>query len=849
MTFPTPQVAGVFLKLPRRVEDAIRRGTVLSSNDGASRYLMNGDPRRLRNSVGFHAAIAEFVDALLERAVLPYQVTRTLSSLSVLPDAGIGAGAQGSPVLECPATLDSTLADADRRAQLGAERRFAPAEFWRSMILGSDAVARDTSLFGYPRDASGDFDVEVYPPSLYPATGQVGGFPGPGDMRAAGFYDVDDTGWVKDANDFPGHWLPENHPWGAPAPSEQGVVNPLEDVDDLGRATLEVFSMLTYPQDWSGCTSYSMLLRLGGFAGVPWPWGGYVDHQYLAPGVPLHSGFNFVAVHAFNQAWGHGIYTCPDMPPPIFSTPYFCDYVGDWAFPGLRAPAMAAYGVRTRLRIACERGYEDPESLAGPWISPVFYRQLVPTWRPNLDILRIQQVLLGSMAMTWAKVVATFKVPHEKTRCVYTYTVDNRTGEVVGAPLVVRTDMHLYRDNQAHWEHGTETVDARPEGGQVCGGAAVQLEVDLTELDDGSDGSGGSDGCTSYLLDMFSRDTSIEECIDVTDILLRIWTAGRATYVDGTFATQCPDDPLVTALVWYFYANPDAPPESFIPPYDPITFSLATWREHPTETSSYPFHAVYRCRTTVADQSAASTSVDASFWPAAALVNGGYVDKETVALGLLTTDSSDVYGYYLASPGDTAYSTARDYVDVADYRRIAMNSTLDVDVQSPTTLARGLLLSPIGADPPGLGLHDRHESPGGLGDVFAVTHELGLLPPLFSTVPMDGPHVTRQMRVKACYHPDIAPSWASPLDCGGLRRPYKFIVTVYDVDGTYGENEIRLDRGDTALRFSVYFSACYTPAYVDSISEVREEVNVQAEPEMAIRSQWNWKSMPVNSEG
>lgn len=192
MTFPVPSVAGVFLSLSNRLETAITDGS-------AAHYLLGRTPTRLRNHLGFHAALAEMADALLERAVLPYQITSSLSSLTVLPTAQL-SGTDVLPVqIEAKTSLPALLATVAKRARLGTEKRCAPLEFWRAILDGINSLANSRGAFLYPRSATVDeesADVVIYPPLVCPTAVD------PGDAAfeehlsyGCKFVDVFDTGW------------------------------------------------------------------------------------------------------------------------------------------------------------------------------------------------------------------------------------------------------------------------------------------------------------------------------------------------------------------------------------------------------------------------------------------------------------------------------------------------------------------------------------------------------------------------------------------------------------------------------------------------------------------------------
>jgi hypothetical protein len=116
---------------------------------------------------------------------------------------------------------------------------------------------------------------------------------------------------------------------------------------------------------------------------------------------------------------------------------------------------------------------------------------------------------------------------------------------------------------------------------------------------------------------------------------------------------------------------------------------------------------------------------------------------------------------------------------------------------------------------------------------------------------MGQPIVHSQIKsVRACYHPDKSPTWTGgPVTCDGRRYPFRIIAEICVSGGETATYTCELDEGDSTLRFGVGYDICYLPASVDCAQDVDEGVSVDVKPIMALRAQWNWKSMPVNSEG
>ena len=444
MTFPVPRVSGVFLSLPPRVSGAIADGS-------AAHYLLGRNPTRLRNHLGFHAAIAEFVDALLERAVIPYQTTPSLPSLTILPGVDFPGhdspppGESPSPELYAPVSLDPVISTARKRARLGHEKRLAPLEFWRAMLLGSDALARFSAPVritgGVPDEDSGsdsdsddEPDVTVYPSVLCPRQGVKER--SRGATYAYGFYDLVDTGWCQ-ADTFPEAW----------SPFDPDSFDTPRSVRQLGRVALEVFSTVDFPDRaaWAGA-SLPMVAGLAGFRMVAneraygrtiWPWGSL---DFFSSWI-IHGGYQFTGKYATIEHfdWEHE----PAGPAQeIVSTPYNFDFVGDIAFPGMQLAAAKAYN---------GLGGEDPSP--DPWISPWFYRHIKTAARANLDVLRIQQALLGLFWANWARMPAAVKVPHVEETVRRTWHVDEygNVGEPYDTPVSSKTCSQLSVDQECQW--------------------------------------------------------------------------------------------------------------------------------------------------------------------------------------------------------------------------------------------------------------------------------------------------------------------------------------------------------------------------------------------------------------
>lgn len=330
MTFPVPSVAGVFLSLSDRLKTAITDGS-------AAHYLLGRTPTRLRNHLGFHAALAEMADALLERAVLPYQITSSLSSLTVLPTAQL-SGTDALPVqIEAKTSLPALLATVAKRARLGTEKRYAPLEFWRAILDGINSLSSSQGTFLWPRNAASEdyADVVIYPSICRVIGDYVEG------MDTHTFIDLFDAEWLVGSN-----------------------FN-IADVVVKDTNTLVCWSFDR------GTSSAYMLSKLG------------FDFEYET------------------ETW-HMIFTH-----------FWLSLIG--------SPSA----VVERERIPSLPSEKLDAIAAWSPMEPLQYYDIGrrPTARPNLDLLRVYQILLGCFWANWAKMKVQIKVPHLVTTRTAVYRV------------------------------------------------------------------------------------------------------------------------------------------------------------------------------------------------------------------------------------------------------------------------------------------------------------------------------------------------------------------------------------------------------------------------------------------
>ena len=332
MTFSVPSVAGVFLSLSNRLKTAITDGS-------AAHYLLGRTPTRLRNHLGFHAAIAEMADALLERAVLPYQITSSLPSLTVLPTAQL-SGTDVLPVqIEAKTSLPALLATVAKRAKLGTEKRYAPLEFWRAILDGINSLSSSQGTFLWPRNAASEDYADVV---IYPSICRVIGDYGNGAEQRT-FIDLFDAGWMY------------------------GL--------DIGDTVVKDTNALVCSAFDRGTSSAYMLSKLGfDFEDETEPWYMIFTHFWLLL---------------------------------IGSPPSVVDREQIPSLPSGKLAAIAAWSPMEPMH-----DYEHDYDIGRR-----------PTARPNLDLLRVYQILLGCFWANWAKMKVQIKVPHLVTTRTAVYTV------------------------------------------------------------------------------------------------------------------------------------------------------------------------------------------------------------------------------------------------------------------------------------------------------------------------------------------------------------------------------------------------------------------------------------------
>lgn len=396
MRFPVPGVAGVFLSLSGRLKTAVTDGS-------AAHYLLGRTPTRLRNHLGFHAALAEMSDALLERAVLPCQTTSSLPSLAVLPTARFS----GTGALRSFVGLPEALSNPSYRRQLGSERRFAPLEFWQAVIRGSGDLAQRADPLPVDAPTVQDANVAVYPPCLAPMQWEDPVL----SWWEYGFQDMRGVAWD-------------------PAPSYRCPGSLEGEVPDCP-AAYDVPDMLYRPggEDlFFHGRSLAMLLHLPFDCGSP-----DADSELWYPDP---SFFNRLFPFLFYLTGG---YSSPEVPDG--------DSWGASFLYGASRSTGEPEPVRAHLSESA-LGFWDytPGPRGGP---------LKLTCRPDLDLLRIYQILLGSMWANWARLRLRAEVPHVMETVVRTWTAGS--DGVWGEPVDTRpsdgnkTCAEYYEVQRARW--------------------------------------------------------------------------------------------------------------------------------------------------------------------------------------------------------------------------------------------------------------------------------------------------------------------------------------------------------------------------------------------------------------
>ena len=358
MTFPVPSVAGVFLSLSDRLKTAITDGS-------AAHYLLGRNPTRLRNHLGFHAALAEMADALLERAVLPYQITSSLSSLTVLPTAQL-SGTDVLPVqIEAKTSLPALLATVAKRAKLGTEKRYAPLEFWRAILDGINSLSSSQGAFLWPRNAASEdyADVVIYPSICRVIGDYVEG------MDTHTFIDLFDAEWLVGSN-----------------------FN-IADVVVKDTNTLVCWSFDR------GTSSAYMLSKLG------------FDFEY--------------ETETWHMIFAHFWLSLIGSPSAVVEREQIP------SLPSEKLDAIANWSP----------------------MEPLQYYDIgrKPTARPNLDLLRVYQILLCCFWANWARMKVQIKVPHLVTTRTVVYTV-NWDGSLTTDSDSTETDVTMYT-NKLEWTH------------------------------------------------------------------------------------------------------------------------------------------------------------------------------------------------------------------------------------------------------------------------------------------------------------------------------------------------------------------------------------------------------------
>lgn len=402
MTFLTPNVAGVFIHgLSRRLASAVTDGM-------AQHYMLGGCPTRLRNDLGFHAALVELVEALLERLVLPYQVTGALSSVDQLSTAQLGL-VDG---LQIPVSVPDTLKDPDIRKRLGTERRYAPFEFWMDVLKCTADLAASSNSVIWPSGVSysENADVVVLPACIAPLHWRDDRH-----MPAVeyGFVDIGDSGW-----DTAG---------------EYGVPQFLHGVPPYGKLVTDVYGMLRGSHYGGFVMNILLKLPFDFVSGSPWSGYGWAFAQEAVRPFPFAFFPVYDEEHAYKpdeDSWSRGFLYGSSGEPPHMRDHLSRSAVRFWRFtPQVKDASPSPL---------------DPDV----------------TKRANLDLMRVYQSLLGGFWANWAVIRMEVHVPHIVTTRVTRYEVAwDGSLQQIGDP--VESTRRETRISRLFWTHD---VSASVEG-------------------------------------------------------------------------------------------------------------------------------------------------------------------------------------------------------------------------------------------------------------------------------------------------------------------------------------------------------------------------------------------------
>lgn len=370
MTFPTPTTAGVFLSgLSDKIKSAITGNSVnhclIGPDGGAGIWL--------RNNAGFHGALAKMADALLERAVLPYQITATLPSMSSLKDGNF-TGSDEQPIqflskISLPPVLSNHL----KRSRLGKEKRMAPLEFWNAILGSINELGRSSDIvmrssIGEPVSDERYADAVIYPSCMRPMSWTAW-------WGAYSREDITDSGWTSGSD-----W-----PW--------SYSSPVRFVYDVCRMS-------------------------------------YVEHM---PTMNMLSQIPF----DFSDEEGGWYFEYWDF--PWFP---FIDWYEYGQYSGLYGMLSTQTALRDKLCRSAVYLYDWGPNL----------NSRSNTARPNIDLLRMYQVLLGCFWANWAKLAVDIRVAHRTTEITYRYSVDFG-GNITQTGSPSSSSSISYMSNVLTWSH------------------------------------------------------------------------------------------------------------------------------------------------------------------------------------------------------------------------------------------------------------------------------------------------------------------------------------------------------------------------------------------------------------
>ena len=863
MTFPTPTTAGVFLSgLSDKIKSAITGDSVnhclIGPGGGAGIWL--------RNNAGFHGALAKMADALLERAVLPYQITATLPSMSSLKDGNF-TGSDEQPIqflskISLPPVLSNHL----KRSRLGKEKRMAPLEFWNAILgsineLGrsSDVVMR--SSIGEPVSDERYADAVIFPSCMRPMswTAWWGGY---------SWEDITDSGWT----------LGSDWPW--------SYSSPVRFVYDVCR--------MSYVED---VPTMNMLSQMP--FDFPDDQGSWYFYYWDFPGFP------------------------------------FIDYYYEYR------ESTGLYGMLSTQDVLRDKLCRSAAYLYnwGPNLS-----SRSNTARPNIDLLRMFQVLLGCFWANWAKLAVDIRVAHRTTEITYRYSVDFN-GNVTRAGSPSSSSRISYTSNVLTWSHDVTwsasgewsptshselfsgSAEFCPDASDLVDpGMTAEIEAysyeaekarTLANLNDAKDAvrsqeirdqlsdklkqgfdyvdpygrtvSGVSTEVRHGGIVEYGYPSSKEDCDDVAaaildrltarveeirylgscDVLIHIWFHGDISYhtqIHDIGALGVALNEMKEAYDDYQYALTDPGICKDISlelgsigceiewddeePYKPgtVTLEATSIMTEPINIDDYEPRALIQTR--------GATSRRVSPWPARVLFNEGYVGSMDVAFGGRICDrlvygcGQNNSGFYSVRNGGLNYVSERTPTEKTFRRLLFDSAAVASNVEAPSEAVESIV---------GLLIDDPNThivGAAGLGGHLPLVQYAIFPRGTPGVAPSSTPEQAACAGVTACYHPTKSPKvYYNPTTGDSIISDGGSVPSGYSFLG-YGPWRILDSGGNESWKYEAGGSLCFSIGFdytLDGHSQTArveeppydDELTVDLSRHIAVRAVWNWKSMPV----